>query len=74
AERCTQTDSGARSIDHLLTSSLMPALAEEVLGAMADDQPIDDLVVGVDDQQRFTYRKASSSAACQEEVDVESVG
>ncbi|MBY5929702.1 type VI secretion system ATPase TssH [Halomonas sp. DP8Y7-3] len=74
AERCTQTDSGARSIDHLLTSSLMPALAEEVLGAMVDDQPIDDLVVGVDDQQRFTYRKASSSAACQEEVDVESVG
>lgn len=74
AERCTQTDSGARSIDHLLTSSLMPALAEEVLGAMADDQPIDDLVVGVDEQQRFTYRKASSSAACQEEVDVESVG
>lgn len=56
AERCTQTDSGARSIDHLLTGSLMPQLAERVLERMAEDTPIDSIVVGVDEHSDFTYR------------------
>lgn len=62
AERCTQTDSGARSIDHLLTSSLMPALAEHVLGCMAEGLEVDDLIVGIDAQDRFTYRAAAFEA------------
>ncbi|MFQ3788488.1 type VI secretion system ATPase TssH [Halomonas sp. A29] len=56
AERCTQTDSGARSIDHLLTGALMPQLAELVLERMADNAPIDSIVVGVDEHGDFTYR------------------
>ena len=63
AERCTQTDSGARSIDHLLTSSLMPALAERVLGCMAEDREVVDLVIGIDDQDRFSYRPAMVESA-----------
>lgn len=56
AERCTQTDSGARSIDHLLTGALMPELAEQVLERMAEDTPIDSIQVGVDEHSDFTYR------------------
>ncbi|ALM53988.1 type VI secretion system ATPase TssH [Halomonas huangheensis] len=56
AERCTQTDSGARSIDHLLTGALMPELAEQVLERMAADTPIDSIQVGVDEHSDFIYR------------------
>nr|WP_267957555.1 type VI secretion system ATPase TssH [Halomonas zhangzhouensis] len=56
AERCTQTDSGARSIDHLLTGSLMPRLAESVLERMAENASIAGIVVGIDEHGDFTYR------------------
>ena len=58
AARCTQTDSGARSIDHLLTGALMPQLAERVLACMAEEAPIESIAVGVDEQGDFTYRLA----------------
>ncbi|MDO6788235.1 type VI secretion system ATPase TssH [Cobetia marina] len=55
AERCTQTDSGARSIDHLLSGSLMPPLVEWVLERMADQQPVGDVSIALDDAGQFTY-------------------
>ncbi|MDI6005279.1 type VI secretion system ATPase TssH [Cobetia marina] len=55
AERCTQTDSGARSIDHLLSGSLMPPLVEWVLERMADQQPVGDIRIALDDAGQFTY-------------------
>ncbi|MBZ9782248.1 type VI secretion system ATPase TssH [Pseudomonas sp. REP124] len=35
AERCTQSDSGARLIDHLLDLHILPLIADRLLGAMA---------------------------------------
>ncbi|MCA9694248.1 MAG: type VI secretion system ATPase TssH, partial [Myxococcales bacterium] len=35
--RCTDADSGARTVDHVLRSSLMPSLARELLERIADD-------------------------------------
>jgi type VI secretion system protein VasG len=35
--RCTESESGARNIDHVLRSSLLPALSREVLARMADE-------------------------------------
>lgn len=35
AQRCTQSDSGARLIDHLLDSHLLPLIADRLLDAMA---------------------------------------
>jgi len=55
AERCTQTDSGARSIDHLLSGSMMPPLVEWVLERMADQQPVGDIRIALDDAGQFTY-------------------
>lgn len=55
AERCTQTDSGARSIDHLLSGSLMPQLVEWVLERMADQQPVGDVSIALDADGQFTY-------------------
>ncbi|MGQ7246811.1 type VI secretion system ATPase TssH [Halomonas sp. V046] len=63
AERCTQTDSGARSIDHLLTGALMPQLAERVLQSMADDSPIESIAIGIDAHSQFTYRVGDGHTA-----------
>ena len=35
AERCTQSDSGARLIDHLLDQHVLPLVADRLLDAMA---------------------------------------
>jgi type VI secretion system protein VasG len=35
-DRCTEVDSGARNVDHILTGTLLPEIAEQVLGRMAE--------------------------------------
>ena len=47
--RCTEVDSGARNVDHLLDATLLPTLAEQVLQRMAGGQPLQRLRVGTDD-------------------------
>ncbi len=39
AERCTETETGARNIDYVLAGSVLPRLAREILAHMADDEP-----------------------------------
>jgi type VI secretion system protein VasG len=38
--RCTEVDSGARNVDHILSGTLLPALAEQALARMAEGAPI----------------------------------
>ena len=40
AERCTQSDSGARLIDYLLDSHVLPLIADRLLDAMANAQTL----------------------------------
>lgn len=47
ASRCTEVDSGARNIDFILGKSLTPALADVVLGAMAQGRSLSALRVDV---------------------------
>jgi type VI secretion system protein VasG len=35
ASRCTEVDSGARNIDHILTNTLLPEMSREMLSIMA---------------------------------------
>jgi len=56
AARCTEVDSGARNIDHILTHTLLPELSERVLNRMADDNPFWSVRVGIDDDGEFVYR------------------
>ncbi len=55
AERCTEVDTGARNIDHILTRSLLPDLSAEFLARMADGKEIHGVEVGVGEDGRFTY-------------------
>ena len=56
AGRCKEVESGARNVDHILTGTLLPDLAREVLSRMAEGQPISAVHVGVDGSGQFTYQ------------------
>jgi len=36
AARCTEVETGARNVDHIIRGTLMPQLSEEVLGRIGD--------------------------------------
>lgn len=58
AARCTEVDSGARNIDNILSQTLMPELAQRVLERMAQDAPIERLVIELGSDGDFAYRLA----------------
>ncbi|KQV85030.1 ClpV1 family T6SS ATPase [Massilia sp. Root351] len=53
--RCTEVDSGARNVDHILNGALLPALAEAVLARMADGVAITGIKAGATRQGQFKY-------------------
>ena len=55
AERCTEVDTGARNVDHILTRTLLPELAAEFLAHMADGNAISSVEVNVDKDGSFQY-------------------
>ena len=55
AARCTEVESGARNVDHILTGSMLPAMSQEVLTRMAEGRPVKRVTVGVDGDSSFTY-------------------
>ena len=54
--RCTEVDTGARNIDHLLNGTLLPALAAQMLGRMAEGKPIQRVKVGVNAKGDFSVK------------------
>jgi type VI secretion system protein VasG len=54
--RCTEADTGARNIDHILTKTMLPEMAAEFLARMADGHKIELVKVTVDDNGAFAYR------------------
>jgi len=55
AQRCTEVDTGARNIDHILRASLLPQLSVAILERMADNQAPKKLHIGIDAQNNFTF-------------------
>jgi type VI secretion system protein VasG len=49
ARRCTESESGARAIDHILTHGLLPQMSAEFLSRMAESQPFARVDVGLDE-------------------------
>ncbi|MGD9007982.1 MAG: type VI secretion system ATPase TssH [Desulfobacteraceae bacterium] len=45
ADRCTEVDSGARNVDHILTDTLLPDMSRRLLEAMAAEVNIDTVEV-----------------------------
>ncbi len=55
ARRCTEVDTGARNIDHILTKTLLPQMSAEFLGRMAEGKTIRDVRITVADDETFRY-------------------
>ncbi len=55
AGRCTEVESGARNVDHILTRTLLPDLASEFLARMTGGEPINEVRVSMGDGGRFRY-------------------
>jgi type VI secretion system protein VasG len=53
--RCTEVDSGARNVEHILTRTLLPEVSREVLARMATDQPISTVHITADPAGAFKY-------------------
>ena len=54
ARRCTEVESGARNVDHILTRTLLPELAAQFLGRVASGQAITAVHVDMGDNG-FSY-------------------
>jgi type VI secretion system protein VasG len=61
--RCTEADTGARNIDHILTKTMLPELAGEFLARMADGHKIQSVDASVNDAGEFFYRFGDASAS-----------
>ncbi len=53
AQRCTEVETGARNIDHILNGTLLPQIATEVLERMADETRYTSLLLDIDDTGGF---------------------
>ncbi|MFN5233671.1 MAG: AAA family ATPase, partial [Burkholderiaceae bacterium] len=51
--RCHEVESGARNIDHIITQSLLPELAAEVLAKIAASEHFNQVTLGVDQHTGF---------------------
>jgi len=54
ASRCTEVDSGARNIDHIMSHTLLPEMSRELLSRMAEAKTIEEVRVTVGDEG-FVY-------------------
>ena len=55
ARRCTEVESGARNVDHILTRTLLPEISKEFLARMASGEAIGRVHVSVGSQGGFQY-------------------
>ncbi len=55
AARCTESSSGARNVENILSRTLLPELSAEVLGRLAGGDAINSIAVGIDPSGSFTY-------------------
>jgi len=54
--RCTEVDSGARNVDHILNGTLLPELAQHVLGRIAQGERIEQIAVRALEGGEFEYK------------------
>jgi type VI secretion system protein VasG len=63
--RCTEVETGARNVDHIISGTLLPRISSEILGLMSSGGRADSLKIDVDGKGgfAFSFTSAGSSAA-----------
>ncbi|MGH2627823.1 MAG: type VI secretion system ATPase TssH, partial [Anaerolineales bacterium] len=55
AARCTEVETGARNVDHILSGTVLPRISTEILKQMSQGPLPEKLRIGVDTEGEFTY-------------------
>jgi type VI secretion system protein VasG len=55
ARRCTEVESGARNVDNILTNTLLPEVARQLLAWMAEGKRVSTIGVSVGEDGKFVY-------------------
>ncbi len=55
AARCTEVESGARNVDHILTRTVLPEMSGEFLGRLAEGGEVRTVHIGVAEDGGFSY-------------------
>ena len=62
--RCTEVDTGARNVDHILNRSMLPELSSQVLASLAEGRTIQKIAIDmVDDQFKYDITGESTIGA-----------
>jgi len=56
AARCTEVETGARNIDHILRGTVLPQMSREILGRMGEAQMPSEVHLGLSPDGAFTIR------------------
>ena len=62
AARCTEVETGARNIDHIINRTLRPAIATEILNRMTDEADIDHMAIDVGPDSDFVITFGAPAA------------
>jgi type VI secretion system protein VasG len=65
AARCTEVDTGARNIDHIISGTMLPELSVHILEHLARETPITTLHVFIGESGGFEYSIATTPAPVQ---------
>jgi type VI secretion system protein VasG len=55
AERCTEVETGARNVDHIINGTLLPKISNEILQQMSTGSMPDKITVKLDDKGEFVF-------------------
>jgi type VI secretion system protein VasG len=54
--RCTEVETGARNVDHIVQQNLLPRISTEILERMAEERMPESLEVGIAEDGEFSFR------------------
>lgn len=63
SDRCTEVDSGARNVDHILTHSLLPELSTQILERISVGEAFRSVHISLDAAGGFAYRFSDEAPA-----------
>ncbi len=55
ASRCTEYETGARNVDHILKGNIMPKLSNVILENMCEEQDIESITIDIDEEGHFKF-------------------
>lgn len=74
ASRCTEVESGARNIEHILSRRLLPRLSAHVLSQMADGEEIGGIFVAIGPDGEFEFKAGEDDGVARARSGIEEGG